>query len=256
MQNEFETLNYEADGPMASITLIRPEKLNAIAMKGVHELHKIANQIMNDKNIRIVTIKGSGRAFSTGIDLKDLANGLIEDSYFDLWDRALRCFELMDKLVVCLIHGYAIGGGLQLALAADIRVSTASAKLGLPAIKEGLIPGLGTFRLSKYIGLGRAKRLIITGEMIDGMEGERIGLIDYIVSESEKNQQFHEIIDNIAAVNSNGCRLSKSLLNKCYELGFEQFFESYKDSQATAVHSEDFKEAMTAYKQNREPVWS
>ena len=124
----------------------------------------------------------------------------------------------MDKLVLCLVHGYALGGGLQLCLAADIRVSTPSAKLGLPAIKEGLIPGLGTLRLARYIGLGRAKRLIITGEMIDAQEGERIGMIDYLVSEEDAEAEFEEIVDKITSVNSKGCRLSKQMLQNCYDL--------------------------------------
>ena len=133
-------------------------------MTGTRELLDAAHSVAADDDVRMVSITGSGRAFSTGIDLKHLAAGRIEPSYFDMWDAALRVFETMDKLVLCLIHGYAVGGGLQLALACDIRVCTPSAKLGLPAIKEGLIPGLGTFRLARYVGLGRAKSLIISGQ--------------------------------------------------------------------------------------------
>ena len=142
------------------------------------------------------------RAFSTGIDLKDLAAGDLDQSYFDIWDRALRVFETMDKLVLCLIHGYALGGGLQLALASDIRVCTPSAKLGLPAIKEGLIPGLGTFRLARYIGLGRAKQLIIRGNMIDGAEAERIGLVDHLVGEDTYESEFAVWVEEYAKTNS------------------------------------------------------
>ena len=137
MTGDYETIIYENDGRRARITFNRPHILNAVAMTGAREFDRLAAEIADDTDIRIVTIAGTGRAFSTGIDLKDLAAGLIDDSYFDLWDRALRRFETMDKLVICLIHGYALGGGLQLALAADIRVSTPSARLGLPAIKEG-----------------------------------------------------------------------------------------------------------------------
>jgi len=159
-------------------------------------------------------------------------------------------------LVLCLIHGYALGGGLQLALASDIRVCTPSAKLGLPAIKEGLIPGLGTLRLARYIGLGRAKRLIITGEMIDGTEGERIGMVDYLVSEDRAEAEFEEIIARVSAVNSKGCRLSKQMLNSCYDLDFETFFSLYKERQLRATSSDDFSEAMIAYREKRLPNWS
>ncbi len=255
MAGEYETLIYEKDGNRARITFNRPHILNAVAMTGARELDALAARIFEDEDIRIVTISGTGRAFSTGIDLKDLAVGKIDNSYFDLWDRTLRRFETMDKLVLCLIHGYALGGGLQLCLAADIRVSTPSAKLGLPAIKEGLIPGLGTLRLARYIGLGRAKRLIITGEMIDAEEGERIGMIDYLVSEETAAEEFEEIVARVAAVNSKGCRLSKQMLENCYDLDFETFFSLYKERQLHATNSDDFREAMNAYNEKRPPNW-
>ncbi len=256
MPAAYETLIYERDGARARVTLNRPEILNAVAMTGARELEALAREIEEDPSLRLVTLCGAGRAFSTGIDLKDLAAGKIDKSYFDLWDRALRRFETMDKLVLCLIHGYALGGGLQLALAADIRVCTPSAKLGLPAIKEGLIPGLGTLRLARYIGLGRAKRLIISGETIDGREAERIGMVDHLVEEADAMAQFERIVDRYAAVNSQGCRLSKALLAECFDRDFESFFALYKERQDQATASEDFREAMAAFREKRPPVWS
>ena len=251
MPGEYETLIYDRDGTRARITLNRPELLNAVAMTGARELEALAREIERDPALRLVTITGSGRAFSTGIDLKDLSAGKIDESYFDLWDRALRRFETMDKLVLCLIHG-----GLQLALAADIRVCTPSAELGVPAIKEGLIPGLGTFRLARYIGLGRAKRLIISGETIEGREAERIGLVDHLVDEGDTMAQFERIADGYATVNSEGCRHAKAMLAECFDRDFESFFALYKERQGRATASADFHEAMAAYREKRQPVWS
>ena len=255
MARDYKTLVYEENGNRARLTFNRPSILNAVAMRGAQELDALTTHIADNEDIRIVTISGAGRALSTGMDLKDLAAGKIDNSYFDLWDRALRRFETMDKLVLCLIHGYALGGGLQLCLASDIRVSTPTAKLGLPAIKEGLIPGLGTLRLARYVGLGRAKRLIITGEMIDAREGERIGMIDYLVSDENAEAEFEEIVAKVAAVNSIGCRLSKKMLQNCYDLDFETFFSLYKECQLQATDSDDFREAMTAYRESRQPNW-
>lgn len=255
MAETYETLIYEKDGQRGDITLNRPELLNAVAMTGARELVALAEDIAADPDLRLVTIKGAGRAFSTGIDLKDLAVDKIDNSYFDLWDRALRSFETMDKLVLCLIHGYALGGGLQLTLAADIRVCTPSAKLGLPAIKEGLIPGLGTLRLARYIGWGRAKRLVISGEMVDGTEAERIGLVDYLVEENGAEAAFEQIVARYAAVNSEGCRLAKRMTNECFDMAFEPFFAEYLKLQDQATASDDFREAMAAYREKRDPVW-
>ena len=204
MTADYETMTLSREGRLVRMELTRPERLNAFAMTGTRELLDAANRLAADEDVRMVAIAGSGRAFSTGIDLKDLAAGEIEPSYFDMWDRALRVFETMDKLVLCLIHGYAVGGGLQLALACDIRVCTPSAQLGLPAIKEGLIPGLGTFRLARYIGLGRAKSLIIRGNMIDGTEAERIGMVDHLVAEDTALEEFDALVSEYAATNSAG----------------------------------------------------
>ena len=255
MSGDYETLNFSRDGNLVRIEMARPERLNAVAMTGAHEMLDAARTVAADEDVRMVAITGSGRAFSTGMDLKDLSAGLIEQSYFDLWDSALRVFETMDKLVVCLIHGYAVGGGLQLALACDIRVCTPSAKVGLPAIKEGLIPGLGTFRLARYVGLGRAKSLIIRGNMIDGTEAQRIGLVDHLVGEETAFEEFEDWIAEYAASNSSGSRASKQILLDCFDLGWEAFFHKYLALQEKAVASPDFAEAMDAYRAGRDPQW-
>ena len=255
MADAYETLSYTKDGSTGYLVLTRPERLNAVAMAGAHELHDVVGKIASDPDLRMVVITGAGRAFSTGIDLKDLAAGQIEPLYFDLWDRALRVIETMDKLAICLVHGYAVGGGLQLALACDIRVCTPSAKMGLPAIKEGLIPGLGTWRLARYVGLGRAKSLIIRGHMIDGIEAERIGMVDHLVQEDTADAEFKVLIDEYGRSNSEGCRQSKAMLLECFDMGFDAFFAKYLERQQRAMDAPDFAEAMTAYKENRPPRW-
>ena len=256
MGGKYETLAFEKDGQLGRLELRRPERLNAVAMQGAREMLDVAKEIAADDELRMVVVTGQGRAFSTGIDLKELAAGRIDHSYFDLWDSALRVFETMDKLAICLIQGYALGGGLQLCLACDIRVCTPSAQLGLPAIKEGLLPGLGTWRLARYIGMGRAKSLIIRGNMIDGREAERIGLVDHLVDEDAIQAEFEDWIAEYAKTNSVGCRYSKAMLQECFDMGFDAFFAKYLELQRRAVESPDFEEAMTAYREDRPPNWS
>ena len=247
MTGSYETLKLRREGDLVRIEMARPERLNAVAMTGAHEMLDAARAVAADEDARMVAITGAGRAFSTGMDLKDLSAGLIEQSYFDLWDSALRVFETMDKLVVCLIHGYAIGGGLQLALACDIRVCTPSARLSLPAVKDGLIPGLGTFRLARYIGLGRAKSMIIRGNMIDGAEAERIGLVDHLVDEDAAFEEFESLLAEYASTDSAASRASKQLLLDCFDLGWDAFFHKYLVLQERVVAAPDFGEAMEAY---------
>ena len=146
--------------------------------------------------------------------------------------------------------------GLELALACDIRVCTPSAQLGLPAIKEGLIPGLGTWRLARYVGMGRAKSLIIRGNMIDGIEAQRIGLVDHLVDEEPAFVKFQHGVAEYAQSNSAGCRAAKTLLLDCFDLSYDAFFRKYLEQQNAAMNTTDFAEAMTAYHEGRPPNWA
>ena len=118
-----------------------------------------------------------------------------------------------------------------------------------------MIPGLGTFRLARYIGLGRAKQLIISGHMIDGAEGQRIGLVDHLVDEDTAEADFAGWVTEYAKTNSAGCRYSKQMLLECFDMGFDAFFAKYIDLQERATASADFTEAMNAYREDRPPVW-
>jgi enoyl-CoA hydratase/carnithine racemase len=175
-----EFMRLEKEGKLAWVTFTRERYLNAMSNDCTVQINEIAEMLNKDEQVRVVIIRGEGSAFSTGIDLKELAADRIEMVYHQRWERALRLFETMEKLVIVGMHGYCLGGALQLALAADIRVSTANCQIGLPAIKESLIPGLGTLRLPRYIGWGRAKKMILGGQNIDGQEALRIGLVDHI----------------------------------------------------------------------------
>ncbi|MFQ5596133.1 MAG: enoyl-CoA hydratase/isomerase family protein [Anaerolineae bacterium] len=252
---EFETMYWEKDGPVARVTLNRPEVLNAQNNQATYDLNTVADQIAPDRDVRLVAISGAGRAFCTGIDLKELSAGKIDITYHDHWESALRKFETMEPVVLCLIHGYCLGGGLQLAMASDIRVSTPSAQIGLPAIRESLIPGLGTWRLPRYIGMGRAKQLIISGDNIDGQEAQRIGLVDHLVSEEAYREEFEDYIQKYQRSCSKGTRMSKLATNRAFDLDFESFYQHYINLQAIAMTSRDFFEAGAAYQEEREPEW-
>ena len=243
------------DEKVARITINRPRLLNAMNHDAVRELESIVDLISESNGIRLVAVTGAGRAFSTGIDLKDLSSGKIDVAFHEPWERALRGLETMDKIVLCLIHGYALGGGLQLALACDIRVSTPSARMGLPATNEGLIPGLGTLRLARHIGIGRAKQMILSGDTITGEQALQIGLVDHLVGGDQMTDEFESFIGKYLQSNSEGCRLSKQLVVDCFDLDFDSFRDRYMDLQEKAMSSDDFQEAMTAYREQRNPRW-
>ena len=252
---DLKTMKYETDGDLIRLTLDRPEVLNAVNYQGTLDLHEAATTIHDDPDARAVLIRGNGRAFCTGIDLKELAQKMTPKDYFYQWDQSLRLLERSDKLIICAIQGFAIGGGLQLPLACDIRIATEDAVLGLPAAKEGFIPGLSTYRLPRYIGLGRAKRMAISGESIDGVEALRIGLVDYVVKQSQFEQEIEVITQRFLELSSEGARQTKLMLSAYQDLPHGQFFEEYLHRQSIAIAAPDHDEAMTAYKEKREPVY-
>ena len=249
----FETLLYESDGDLIRLTLNRPQALNAVGYRGAVELHEAAQAIHDDRTARVVIIRGAGRVFCAGIDLKELAAGETPHAYFYHWDRALRLLELSDKLVLCAIQGYALGGGLQLPLACDIRIATTDCKLGLPAAKEGFIPGLGTYRLPRYIGLGRAKRMALSGESVDGNEALRIGLVDYVAEPHQFDAEVEALTQRYLSISSEGARQTKLMLSAFQDYGHGEFFEEYLRRQAIATASPDHTEALAAVREGREP---
>src|SRR6185312_233924 len=146
------TVQVRRVGEVAEIVLSRPEKLNAMNMAWVNGLVEAVASLERDKPA-IVVVRGEGRAFCAGLDLDMLAAESMPDGFYALQEEAFVGLERLDRLVVAQIHGYCLGGGLQLALACDIRILAEDAVLGLPAAAEGLPPGMATWRLPRYVGL-------------------------------------------------------------------------------------------------------
>ncbi|MDQ7030110.1 MAG: enoyl-CoA hydratase/isomerase family protein [Ardenticatenia bacterium] len=252
---EFEHMRLDKDGKMAWVTFTRERYLNAMNNAATFQINRVAMALREDPDVRVVVIRGQGRAFSTGIDLKELARDEIDMTYHHRWERALRIFETMEKIVVVGLHGYCLGGALQLALACDIRVSTPDCQIGLPAIKESLIPGLSTWRLPKYIGWGRAKKLILGGENIDGEEAYRIGLVDHLVPADNFFERLDEVARHYLRACSSGTRMSKLVLARAFDEDYDRILQYYFEVQERAQYSMDGEEGKRAYLEERDPVW-
>ena len=251
----YEFMRLEKEGKLAWLTFTRENHLNAMNNACINQINRIATALKEDSDVRVVIIRGRGRAFCTGIDLKELAADRIEMDFHRCWEQALVFFETMEKLAIVGMHGYCLGGALQLALATDIRVSTAECQIGLPAIKESLIPGLATLRLPRYIGWGRAKKMILGGQNIDGREALRIGLVDHIVSLDDFFAHLDKIADNYLASCSVGTRMSKLVTNQAFDMNYETLLQYYFELQQRAQFSPDAEEAKRAYLGKREPKW-
>lgn len=249
-------MSWEKRGRVAQLTLRRPQVLNAMNTQATLDMCAAAEAIAGDPQVRVVVIRGAGRAFCTGIDLKELSRGETPLSYHNHFERALRHWETIDKIVIAAIQGWCLGGGLQLALACDIRVASADARFGLPAIVESLIPGLATYRLWRYVGMGRAKQLILSGDQLDAHEAHRIGLVDHLLEPERFESGVQEVVERYLRAASLGSRLSKQLINQAPGTPYERFLEQYFQVQAISQTSPDHEEAMAAYREGREPRWA
>jgi enoyl-CoA hydratase len=252
---QLDTMTLQREGKVARLTLERPDLLNAMNFQGTLDLNRVVETVRDDPGIRLLVIRGSGRAFCTGIDLKELSAGKTPQAYFEQWDRALRTIETMERFVLCAMHGYALGGGLQLALASDIRIGTTDCRIGLPAINESIVPGLSTFRLPRYVGWGRAKWFVLSGENVDGRTAYDMGLIDHLVEPGDLDQEIETRIGRYLETCSEGARQSKVLLGLHADLSQPQFFEEYLRRQRLCISSPDHAEARAAYAEGRSPKW-
>lgn len=245
------TVYIKREGSIAELVLNRPEVLNAENRQLVNEFHQSLDELESAGDLKAVIVSGSGRSFCSGIDLKELSSGQIKIDWFRRTDEAVRRLECLNALTIAKIRGYAIGGGLQIALACDFRISTPDAHLGLPAVLEGLIPGMGTYRLPRFIGLGRARRMVLTGELVQGSEALRIGLVDWVVADDELDQRTQVLAETAFRGNSTVRGLAKKLVTSSFESGYEQAFETYLEYQQQSLDSEDHRRTMMEYRQRK-----
>lgn len=242
------TFKLEIEGQVAELMMTRPEVLNAANWDWMRDLHQALDIIEAADDLRAVIITGEGRCFSTGIDLRALSVGEIEIDWFRSWERAMHRIELLQPVTIARMQGYAIGGGLQVALACDLRVASEDAQMGLPAVLEALIPGLGTHRLPRFIGLGRARRMILTGEVISAREALEIGLVDWVFPDRDIARMTREIIEKLSAGSKTAQYLSKMLTNLAFDKNVEEACEIYLDYQARIMSSSDHQSAMENYR--------
>jgi enoyl-CoA hydratase/carnithine racemase len=203
-------------GPLATITLNRPHVLNAQDAALMEALESAVDTVARMPDLRVVVVRGAGRAFSAGLDLEMRARGEPPD-FFERQERTRQRLESLNAITVAAVHGPCLGGGLQLAIACDIRVCSTDARLGLPAVLEGLFPGLATVRLPRLIGLGPARRLILSGEVIEAPEALQLGLVDHVVPAETFDSELAAILETYLRVPPAAAAASKTLMQAAFE---------------------------------------
>jgi enoyl-CoA hydratase/carnithine racemase len=242
-----ETMDLNIRGNRAEVIFNRPEVLNAANGEWIEDLHSVLDELERHDELRAVILFGNGSSFSTGIDLKALSIGEIQIGWFRRWEEAMRRLETMQPVTIARIHGYALGGGLQVALACDLRVAAEGARLGLPAVMEALIPGTGTYRLPRFIGLGRARRMILTGELLPASEALAIGLVDWVVPQTELVAKTDQVVGELLKGSRPAQYLSKKLANMSFETPLNSFGEMYLEYQSQTLDSQEHRQARDQY---------
>jgi enoyl-CoA hydratase/carnithine racemase len=231
--------------------LDRPEVLNAGDAEWVRDLGAAVARIERASDVRVVVLTGAGRAFSTGVDLTALAGKSFGFSDFVAWEDAMTAIERSDRLFVAGINGHCLGGGLQLALVCDYRLAAAGALLGLPAVKECLIPSMALYRLPRLIGAARARELILLGEPIAALTAERYGLVNRVVPAADFERELEATVQKFLALPPASVRASKALAARAFDLGFDAFRREMEAHFKVCLDSDEHREAMQAIRARR-----
>lgn len=251
-----EYLKWSHEDLIATITINRPPA-NALSSGLLKELSSVLDEVETNDDIRVILIHGEGRFFSAGADIKEFTN-LQESAQFtvlaqygqDLFER----METFPKPIIAAIHGAALGGGLELAMGCHFRLVSDSAKLGLPELQLGIIPGFaGTQRLTRFIGEARAAEMMFTSEPITGEEAARIGLANHAYPENELLDHAYALAKKIAKKSPASLKAAIQLINYAKT---EQFYAGVKKEAelfGEVFMTEDAKEGIQAFLEKREP---
>ena len=270
-----ETLVYERMGAVGWLRLNRPDRLNAMTTEMWAELAKLGSELRDDPDIRCLVVIGEGRAFSSGIDVKALmasaGQGIFADagsgvsapagedpivSGIQELQEAYTWLAEAPYPTVAAVRGFALGGGLQLALACDLRIVARDTKLGLFEQRYGILPDLGgTFWLPRIVGPAKAKELILTAAAIDADEAFRIGLANRLVDDADLEEAARTLADELAAQPPIAVRGSKRAIEAAATQSLRENLREAAVGQAACIRSTDFVEAIRATAEKRAPQY-
>lgn len=255
----FENLLIETADFISTITINRPAKLNALNKQTIEELHQAFKTLSTDVNTKVIIITGSGeKAFVAGADISEFANfsategeKLAGNGHEILFDFV----QNLNKPVIAAVNGFALGGGLELAMASHFRVASDNAKMGLPEVTLGVIPGYGgTQRLAQLVGKGRAMEMIMTAGMVDAATALNYGLVNHVVSQAELLDFTKGIAAKITKNSTVAIGKAIEAINANYQDGVNGYAVEVKKF-GECFATDDFKEGTTAFLEKRKPVF-
>ncbi len=254
-----QTLLFNINNGIATVTINRPDKLNALNAQAKSELREVFTQIKTDSNVIVVILTGAGeKAFVAGTDIKELTL-LNSETGKEFSAKGQEVFDLIENLgkpMIAAVNGYALGGGCELALACHVRIASENAKFGQPEVNLGIIPGYGgTQRLARLIGRGRAMELILTGNQIDAQEALRVGLVNKVVPQADLMGAAIAMAEQIASKGQIAIRMALKAVNMTQETTLSDGQQLEASLFGVCCDSEDFKEGTAAFLEKRKPAF-
>ena len=249
----------ERDGAVAQVTVNRPDKLNALNRELIGELADTFAALAADDGCGCVIVTGAGdKAFVAGADIGELAEQGVLDGTANArhGQRMTRVIESMPQPVIAKVNGFALGGGLELALACDLRFASSKAKLGLPEVSLGIIPGYGgTQRLPRLVGEGRALELILTGDHVPAAKALEIGLVNGVFEPDELDAGVRAVADKILSRGRQAVGLAKQAVLRGGQLSLDEGLALEADLFGMISSTDEMKEGMRAFLEKRKPNW-
>ena len=248
---------YSKEEGIGIVNINRPQCLNALNSKVYSELYELFQEIESDPEVRVVIITGSGeKAFVAGSDITEMQAKSSVDirSFVDIARKASEQIYTISKPTIAAINGFALGGGNELAMCCDLRIASENAKFGQPEINLGIIPGAGgTQRLTRLIGMTRAKELILTGDIIDANTAFMMGLVNKVVPSESLMLEAKELAKKLLTKSSVALLLAKKAMNGGADISFSSGLDLESQCFALCFATEDQKEGMAAFMQKRRP---
>jgi len=253
---EYNTLLVEEKDGICFITLNRPDVNNALNSTMISELERAVSSIGGKREIRVVIITGAGRSFQAGADIKEIS-GMTPVELLRWNNRFVKLLDMIEEIpqpAIAAINGYALGGGLELALACTMRIIGDKAKVGLPEVKLGIIPGAGgTQRLPRLVNRGIAAEIILTGDIIDAHEAYRIGLVNRVVPSDQVMQSAEELARRVMNNAPLAVELAKDALVKGAEMPLKEAIQYAQKNCVVCFSTEDMREGTKAFIEKRLP---
>ena len=243
---------YAVAAGVGTITLNRPAVLNALDTALSAELADAVADAAADPAVWTVVVRGAGRAFCSGMDRTALGRGTVGEAFYRHWIRALNGLEDMGKLTVAVLHGWSIGGGLQLAVACDVRLCADDAVLGLGATRHGLVPDGSLLRLARIVGLGRAKALTLINEDVTPGAALDMGLVNWVTPAAELDARLAEIVEQSFHSSRTATGHAKRLLHESFHRDPRALVEDLIAAQADCMASWELAAANRAWEERRD----